>query len=110
MCSIFSRFATRRGSVTKVWDKIGKFSVRMLSTVGKAGYPHFCAYPLDLKHDETDPHFRFLFPNAEISQFAGPGEIALFQWNLIGADCGQRWSINLEHIGRKSPSHGFAAE
>ena len=54
------------------------------------------AYPLDLDHDETDLHFWFLFPNIGISQFAGPGNLTLFQWNPIGTDRGLRWSINLE--------------
>ena len=54
------------------------------------------AYPLDLDHDETDLHFWFLFPNVGISQFAGPGNLTLFQWNPIGTDRALRWSINLE--------------
>ncbi len=54
------------------------------------------AYPLDLEHDETDLHFWFLFPNVGISQFAGPGNLSLFQWNPIHPGRGFRISVNLE--------------
>ena len=54
------------------------------------------AYPLDLEHDKLDLHFWFLFPNVGISQFAGPGNPSLFQWNLVGLDRAFRQSINLE--------------
>lgn len=89
-----TRFATRRSSVTKVRDKIGKFSVRMLSTAGKAGYPHYCACPLDLEHDETDLHFGFSFPMLEFRNLHAL--TTLFRWNPIGTDRGLRWSINPE--------------
>ncbi len=54
------------------------------------------AYPLDLEHDKTDLHFWFLFPNVGISQFAGPGNISLFQWNPIHPGRAHRLSVNLE--------------
>ena len=54
------------------------------------------AYPLDLEHDKTDLHFWFLFPNVGISQFAGPGNLSLFQWNPIHPGRAHRLSINLE--------------
>ena len=54
------------------------------------------AYPLDLEHDKTDLHFWFLFPNVGISQFAGPGNLSLFQWNPIHPGRAQRLSVNLE--------------
>ncbi len=54
------------------------------------------AYPLDLEHDLTDLHFWFLFPNVGISQFAGPGNLSLFQWNPIHPGRGHRLSVNLE--------------
>lgn len=54
------------------------------------------AYPLDPDHDKIDLHFWFLFPNVGISQFAGPGNLSLFQWNPIAADRALRWSVNLE--------------
>lgn len=54
------------------------------------------AYPLDLEHDKTDLHFWFLFPNIGISQFAGPGNLSLFQWNPIHPGRAFRQSINLE--------------
>ncbi|MEM8796133.1 MAG: aromatic ring-hydroxylating dioxygenase subunit alpha [Pseudomonadota bacterium] len=54
------------------------------------------AYPIDLKHDRKDLHFWFLFPNVGISQFAGPPNLTLFQWNPISPDRAFRQSINLE--------------
>ena len=54
------------------------------------------AYPLNLEHDKTDLHFWFLFPNVGISQFAGPGNLSLFQWNPIHPGRANRLSINLE--------------
>lgn len=54
------------------------------------------AYPLDLEHDKQDLHFWYLFPNVGISQFAGPGNLSLFQWNPIGTGRGHRLSVNLE--------------
>ncbi|MEM8776185.1 MAG: aromatic ring-hydroxylating dioxygenase subunit alpha [Pseudomonadota bacterium] len=54
------------------------------------------AYPLNLEHDKTDLHFWYLFPNVGISQFAGPGNLTLFQWIPIGVGRALRLSINLE--------------
>lgn len=54
------------------------------------------AYPLDLEHDLIHLQFWFLFPNVGISQFAGPGNLSLFQWNPIHPGRAQRLSINLE--------------
>ena len=61
------------------------------------------AYPLDLEHDETDLHFWFLFPNIGISQFAGPGNLSLFQWNPIHPGRGFRVSVNLEPAEETDP-------
>ena len=61
-----------------------------------AGKADNLAYPLDLEHDKNDLHFWFLFPNVGISQFAGPGNLSLFQWNPIGPANGHRISVNLE--------------
>lgn len=54
------------------------------------------AYPLDPQHDGMDMHFWFLFPNVGISQFAGPGNLSLFQWLPVSTDRAIRLSINLE--------------
>jgi len=54
------------------------------------------AYPLDLEHDKTDLHFWFLFPNIGISQFAGVGNLSLFQWNPAHPGRAKRLSVNLE--------------
>ena len=61
------------------------------------------AYPLDLEHDKTDLHFWFLFPNIGISQFAGPGNLSLFQWNPIHPGRAHRLSINLEPAEATDP-------
>ena len=61
------------------------------------------AYPLDLEHDKTDLHFWFLFPNIGISQFAGVGNISLFQWNPIHPGRGHRLSVNLEPAEETDP-------
>ena len=61
------------------------------------------AYPLDLEHDKTDLHFWFLFPNVGISQFAGPGNLSLFQWNPIHTSRAHRLSVNLEVIEETDP-------
>ncbi len=54
------------------------------------------AYPLDPEHDKTDLHFWYLFPNIGISQFAGPGNLSVFQWNPIHPGRAHRMSVNLE--------------
>lgn len=54
------------------------------------------AYPLDPEHDLMDVHFWFLFPNIGLSQFAGPGNLCLFQWMPVSTDRAIRLSINLE--------------
>lgn len=54
------------------------------------------AYPLDPEHDVMDLHFWYLFPNVGISQFAGLGNLSLFQWNPIHTGRAHRLSINLE--------------
>lgn len=43
-----------------------------------------------------DLHFWFLFPNIGISQFAGPGNLSLFQWSPVDAGRAVRLSVNLE--------------
>lgn len=54
------------------------------------------AYPLNPEHDVMDLHFWYLFPNVGISQFAGPANLSLFQWNPITTSRAHRLSINLE--------------
>ena len=54
------------------------------------------AYPLDSEHDVMDLHFWYLFPNIGISQFAGPGNLSLFQWMPVDPGRAIRLSINLE--------------
>ena len=61
------------------------------------------AYPLNLEFDKTDLHFWFLFPNVGISQFAGPGNLSLFQWNPIHPGRAHRLSINLEPAEATDP-------
>ena len=61
------------------------------------------AYPLDLDHDKKDLHFWFLFPNVGISQFAGPGNLSLFQWNPVHPGRAHRLSINLEPAEATDP-------
>ncbi len=53
------------------------------------------AYPLSLEHDVMDLHFWYLFPNVGISQFAGPGNLSLFQWVPVDPGRAIRLSINL---------------
>lgn len=54
------------------------------------------AYPLHPEHDVMDLHFWFLFPNIGLSQFAGPGNLSLFQWLPVSTGRAIRLSINLE--------------
>ena len=54
------------------------------------------AYPLDPEHDLMDLHFWFLFPNIGLSQFAGPGNLCLFQWLPVSTGRAIRLSIDLE--------------
>lgn len=64
--------------------------------IPSSGKANNLAYPLDPEHDVMDLHFWYLFPNLGFGQFAGPGNLSLFQWMPVGVDRAIRVNASLE--------------
>ena len=77
----------------QTYDLGQNFAYNFIPGSGKADN---LAYPLNPSHDVMDLHFWYLFPNVGISQFAGPGNLSLFQWVPVDPERAIRLSINLE--------------